>query len=450
MAAKYHIKDDGMPGKCNASSSESCPKTQAGDGFHGTLEEASVESQSRFEEKLGAIVTATKSEQQKDEAAESFAESYSAHVLKLVDDPNNPELIAEQRAFQDYIASEIRSGNGHIIGSENYEKAELFLGASREHDAEKLAKEYRSNSQALIQDPTDKAALSRLSEIQAETENRGKVFEYSFKKYAGRDASLATKPEPKTVPKAEPKAEAKPAVREVYNHPQGKIIVVENDVATAYKDGKVVSSSASVAKLRAGYGSWKRDESGDSATADLPANTEAKTKIASAPRPRKSKLPPATTPEEVSRRIGLKKVGYPETSGLDPTKKPKGSDGTPEKAGPYPHNAFDRGTSSVLPTDTRVNPHANPESNEYVQVWGDDSNYMVYKQTNSEGKEYYRTVVTSGDANPVGDETYFFHDQSQKRMGHEPWKVVGSFEAKPGGAAVGEIPNRNMPLYTFK
>lgn len=440
MAAKYHIKDDGMPGKCSAASSESCPKTQAGDGFHGTLEEASAESQKRFEDKLGAVVTATKSEQQKDEAAESFGESYSAHVLKLTDDPTNPELLAEHRAFQDYIGSEIRSGRGYIL-SKTYEQAELYLGAARERDAENLANRHAESVQRLANDPADKEALAELNAIQSEVEVRGKVFESAFKKFSGN---------PKNRKANEAKA-AKPAkkdsgAKEVYVHPQGKIIVVENNIATAYKDGKVVSSSASVEKLRAGYGSWKRDESGSAA----PADSVAATAKAATPRAKKSKLPPATTQEEISRRIALKKTGYPETSGLDPTKKPKGSDGAPSKAGPYPQSYFDRSASSVLPTDTRVNPHANPESNEYVQVWGDNSNYMVYKQTTYDGKEYYRTVVTSGEANPIGDETYFFHDQSLKRMGHEPWKVVGAFEAKPGGAAVGEIPNRNMPLYTFK
>ena len=238
MAAKYHIKDDGMPGKCSAASSESCPKTQAGDGFHGTLEEASTESQKRFEDKLGAVVTATKSEQQKDEAAESFGESYSAHVLKLTDDPTNPELLAEHRAFQDYIGSEIRSGRGYIL-SDSYKQAELYLGAARERDAENLAKRHAENVQKLTNDPADKEALAELSAIQSEVEVRGKVFESAFKNFSNN---------PKNRKTAAAKAE-KPVVKavegkEVYVHPQGKIIVVENNVATAYKDGKVVNSSA--------------------------------------------------------------------------------------------------------------------------------------------------------------------------------------------------------------
>lgn len=63
MAARYHISDDGMPGKCRAASSESCPKTKAGDGFHGTLEEAAAESEQRFEKNYGSTMTLGSTEQ---------------------------------------------------------------------------------------------------------------------------------------------------------------------------------------------------------------------------------------------------------------------------------------------------------------------------------------------------------------------------------------------------
>lgn len=61
MTAKYHIKDDGTPGICGAASADSCPKTKAGDGFHGTFEEAALESERRFEEEHGGLPTAGKS-----------------------------------------------------------------------------------------------------------------------------------------------------------------------------------------------------------------------------------------------------------------------------------------------------------------------------------------------------------------------------------------------------
>ena len=55
--ARFHIAEDGTPGACRAKSVESCPKTQAGDGFHGTLEEAQVESERRFSKEFGEIPT---------------------------------------------------------------------------------------------------------------------------------------------------------------------------------------------------------------------------------------------------------------------------------------------------------------------------------------------------------------------------------------------------------
>lgn len=60
MAAKYHIKDDGTPGVCNAASTDSCPKSQAGDSFHGTFEEAALESERRFSEEHGELSSAVR------------------------------------------------------------------------------------------------------------------------------------------------------------------------------------------------------------------------------------------------------------------------------------------------------------------------------------------------------------------------------------------------------
>jgi len=58
--ARFHIAEDGTPGACRAKTVESCPKTQAGDGFHGTLEEAQVESERRFAKEFGEIPTNSK------------------------------------------------------------------------------------------------------------------------------------------------------------------------------------------------------------------------------------------------------------------------------------------------------------------------------------------------------------------------------------------------------
>lgn len=47
-------------------------------------------------------------------------------------------------------------------------------------------------------------------------------------------------------------------VEEVYQHPQGKIIKIENGVAVAYKNGKKAYTSATAEKLKNGYGQWKQ------------------------------------------------------------------------------------------------------------------------------------------------------------------------------------------------
>ncbi len=57
MADRYHISDDGTPGRCRARNIASCPKTKAGDTFHGTEIEAAAESERRFEAEFGSTVT---------------------------------------------------------------------------------------------------------------------------------------------------------------------------------------------------------------------------------------------------------------------------------------------------------------------------------------------------------------------------------------------------------
>lgn len=57
MVTIYHISDSGVPAVCQARSVEDCPKSRAGDGFHGDLMEATVESERRFEEKHELVNT---------------------------------------------------------------------------------------------------------------------------------------------------------------------------------------------------------------------------------------------------------------------------------------------------------------------------------------------------------------------------------------------------------
>lgn len=56
---------------------------------------------------------------------------------------------------------------------------------------------------------------------------------------------------------------------ERYIHPQGKVVEVDSQGnVTTYKDGKITTTSATVDKLRAGYGSWKRDDAPSGAPLD--------------------------------------------------------------------------------------------------------------------------------------------------------------------------------------
>jgi len=58
-ARKYHLKADGTPGICVAQTTDACKAAGSSDGFHGTLEEAQVESERRLSEKHGDVAPAT-------------------------------------------------------------------------------------------------------------------------------------------------------------------------------------------------------------------------------------------------------------------------------------------------------------------------------------------------------------------------------------------------------
>lgn len=102
MAAKYHIKDDGTPGICSAASTDSCPKSQSGDSFHGTLEEATVESERRFAEEHGTFTTAsrlTKPISERASAGELEARGYSpanAAILSGILTQSNRKPVAPE------------------------------------------------------------------------------------------------------------------------------------------------------------------------------------------------------------------------------------------------------------------------------------------------------------------------------------------------------------------
>lgn len=83
MAAKYHIKDDGTPGQCSAQSSDTCPKTAAGDSFHGTLAEAQSESKKRFEGEFGKTATVSKSKPSDLQERDSILSDYDSKIMPI-------------------------------------------------------------------------------------------------------------------------------------------------------------------------------------------------------------------------------------------------------------------------------------------------------------------------------------------------------------------------------
>lgn len=116
--AKYHISDNGMPGKCTAASSDSCPKTQAGDSFHGTLEEATAEAHSRFEKELGAFATSSKAAEAKEAAdtVKANGEEVYRHpqgkIIKIDADGNVRAFKNGKELSTSATAEKLRAGYG--------------------------------------------------------------------------------------------------------------------------------------------------------------------------------------------------------------------------------------------------------------------------------------------------------------------------------------------------
>lgn len=134
MAAKYHISDNGMPGKCTASSPDSCPKTQAGDSFHGTLEEATQEAHTRFERELGAFATSSKAEEDRIAEGEAFAQRFADAASAAIENPTtrNEGIVNDLRRE---LQAKIRAGEGRaIVDSKIYEDAEIALAEAKSNE----------------------------------------------------------------------------------------------------------------------------------------------------------------------------------------------------------------------------------------------------------------------------------------------------------------------------
>jgi hypothetical protein len=270
----------------------------------------------------------------------------------------------------------------------------------------------------------------------------------------------ATVPEAQKKTAAAPAPAAKPAPKvERYRHPQGKLAEINPDGSvTAWKNGKIIPTSATADKLRAGHGSWKlTDETtgGPRPSSDASVLAKMKARVA-AQQASVSSVAAIAAPEmqdELDRVNKLVSLKYPKTSGLDPRKTPKVEDREPERDD-FSRRSYARGRA-VLPTGDRLNPHDKPESNSFIQGWargGDESVIAIVKQR-GETRDTYRSILsghngTSDDI--IGDSFPMEHDQTQAMIGRGDWVVVGVYEPKPGGAVMGEIPNQKIPFYVYK
>jgi hypothetical protein len=271
------------------------------------------------------------------------------------------------------------------------------------------------------------------------------------------ELSMATE----TVPSAQKKSSndfvpAPPVSGNVerYRHPQGKIVEINPDGSvTAWKNGKIIPTSATADKLRNGYGAWKRDTTG--VVTERPvsdASVAAKTAARQARQLNPEPVDPAKA-DNAERVAKLIEKGYPKTSGLDPRNKPGMEDRAPEGDKPR-YDGYGIGRAA-LPTATRVNPHDKPESNEYIQGWdrtSAESVIAIVKQK-GESRDVYRSILSghNGTSSDIpGDTFYLSHDQTGANIGNGSWEVVGVYEPRPGGAVIGEIPNQKIPFYVYK
>lgn len=217
---------------------------------------------------------------------------------------------------------------------------------------------------------------------------------------------------------------------EVYRHPQGKVATIRNGSLEVTKDGKVTKSSATIDKLRAGHGRWTKDvDASDEGSARTTSPAESST----------------GGRELTQREKAIISNQYPVDTKLDPSNPLPLADRPAE-------TEYIR--SSVLPTQTRINPHTAGEGNEYVEIWskGDDSTRYLVVKGESRGKETHRIIAgwKANEDTALGDTFPLEHDQTCNQIGDSSWEVIGAFEAKDGGQSTGTIPNKKIPLYTYK
>ncbi len=241
---------------------------------------------------------------------------------------------------------------------------------------------------------------------------------------------------------------------EVFVHPQGKIaIVADGWRLRVFKAGKKATTSGSIGDLRAGRGAWRlvKGERDQLPAADAYAQNYANTDNAPAPT---SAVSLATVGPSAREQANVA-AGFPANSKLDATRAGEFVQAHPRTASPYRGGRNDE--YAILPVNENANPHK--DIGDKSKYWLNDGwkspnspapHFEVWKSPRESGKGFnYKYVTTSGSITTIGSTSRFAHDQTQARMG-DVWTMVGAFSAEDGGAAVGEVPDRSAPLYTYK
>lgn len=241
---------------------------------------------------------------------------------------------------------------------------------------------------------------------------------------------------------------------ERYVHPQGKMVEINPDgTVTAWKNGKIIPTSATAEKLRKGHGAWKRDTSNSGEHKPYMGPTTPVKPSARILKRDADLNNPSVSPDEKARVSSLRALGYPKSSGLDPRKKPKMQDRAPQ-VDMFGSGGI-RGGRPVLPTGTRINPHQKPEDNEFVDGWNkyNQGSIIAIVKQEGESRDVYRSLLSGHDGESrdiLGDSFTLEHDQTFAKIGQGNWTVVGVYEPQPGGAVIGEIPNQKIPFYVYK
>lgn len=233
----------------------------------------------------------------------------------------------------------------------------------------------------------------------------------------------------------------------VFVHPQGKVIIIDGDTGkmNVFKDGKPSSSSATPDKLRMGRGRWKKLKGTFDPIPDVDKYNKNFSRTEQSSNDKQNS-------DEKLRNIENRKAGYPPNSNLNASKfKELNMRDTPVNTySPYNKNK----SSAILPIRKSQNPHkdlAIAKEDDYgLKFWnnkdkGDIANFEVW----SDGNGHYKAVTTSGQMRALGSVSSFYHDQTFANMG-DKWTMVGAFNAEENGAAIGEIPNKKIPIYTYK